>query len=326
MSEEFHVYYRGFDRLQGNQAFNRWRDGLPDRLQAALSPARHGDIPRWLGTLMRLPKAGPVSVKSDGRVVELLLDSTENNVPGLRSLLMDMKPWRKGPFKIGDIVIDSEWRSDLKWDRIRHQISPLTDRLVLDVGCGNGYHCWRMLGAGARAVIGIDPTLLYVMQYFAIQHFARTHSVFVVPFALEDLPSDLEAFDTVFSMGVLYHRRSPLDHLLTLQSCLKPGGELVLETLVIENETEKLLMPSDRYASMKNVWFIPSCDMLRCWLIRCGFIDVRLVGVCATRDDEQRATEWSSGVSLIDFLDPVDQNKTIEGYPAPVRAIFIASK
>jgi tRNA (mo5U34)-methyltransferase len=28
--------------------------------------------------------------------------------------------------------------------------------------------------------------------------------------------------------------------------------------------------------------------------------------------------------SLSDFLDPKDKNKTIEGYPAPKRAIFLA--
>src|SRR5690606_31269080 len=133
------------------------------------------------------------------------------------------------------------------------------DRLVLDVGCGNGYHCWRMAGAGARAVLGIDPTPLYVLQYLAVQHFMRSSKAFVLPLALENLPPNLRIFDTVFSMGVLYHRRSPIDHLIDLRNCLAPGGELVLETLVIDGEEGATLVPEDRYARMRNVWFIPSC-------------------------------------------------------------------
>ncbi|PMC22346.1 tRNA 5-methoxyuridine(34)/uridine 5-oxyacetic acid(34) synthase CmoB, partial [Klebsiella aerogenes] len=44
-------------------------------------------------------------------------------------------------------------------------------------------------------------------------------------------------------MGVLYHRRSPLDHLWQLKDQLAPGGELVLETLVIEGDENTVLVP-----------------------------------------------------------------------------------
>ena len=133
---------------------------------------------------------------------------------------------------------------------------------MLDVGCGNGYHCWRMLGAGARAVIGIDPTLLSVMQFQAIQRLTGNANIFVLPLGIEDMPYGLKAFDTVFSMGVLYHRRSPIDHLLELRDSLRPGGELVLETLVIDGKLGDTLVPQQRYAKMRNVWFIPSCETL----------------------------------------------------------------
>ncbi len=58
-------------------------------------------------------------------------------------------PWRKGPFSLYGVNIDTEWRSDWKWDRVLPHLSPLKGRLVLDVGCGGGYHMWRMLGEGA---------------------------------------------------------------------------------------------------------------------------------------------------------------------------------
>ena len=239
--------------------------------------------------------------------------------------LKSLRPWRKGPYDIHGTHIDTEWRSDWKWQRLAPHIQDLTGRTVLDVGCGSGYHCWRMAGAGARLVIGIDPSLLFTVQFHAIKHFAGRHNVFMLPLSISDLSPKLNAFDTVFSMGVLYHRRSPIDHLLELKHCLKPGGELVLETLVIDGGQDQILMPRDRYAQMRNVWFIPSCPSLELWLSRCGFTAIRQVDVSTTTTDEQRTTEWMPFDSLADFLIPGDPGKTIEGYPAPKRAIFIAS-
>jgi tRNA (mo5U34)-methyltransferase len=196
---------------------------------------------------------------------------------------------------------------------------------VLDVGCGNGYHLWRMYGAGARAAVGLDPAPAYVAQYCAVRHFMPGPPVWALPLALEDLPADLRSFDTVFSMGVLYHCRLPLDHLRRLKQCLRPGGELVLETLVVEGGADTVLIPRERYARMKNVRFIPSCAALQNWLHDCGFQNIRLLSVTPTTPEEQRATEWSGEVSLKDFLDPNDPARTIEGYPAPTRAIVLAT-
>ena len=87
-----------------------------------------------------------------------------------------------------------------------------------------------------------------------------------------------------------------------------------------------MLVPGDRYAQMRNVYFIPSAAALKMWLEKCGFVDVRIVDVCATTTEEQRRTEWMITESLADFLDPDDSSKTLEGYPAPVRAVIIANK
>ncbi|MEW8068099.1 MAG: DUF1698 domain-containing protein, partial [Candidatus Thiodiazotropha endolucinida] len=43
-----------------------------------------------------------------------------------------------------------------------------------------------------------------------------------------------------------------------------------------------------------------------------------------TTIEEQRATEWMRFESLADYLDPADRSLTIEGYPAPRRAVFVA--
>ena len=196
----------------------------------------------------------------------------------------------------------------------------------LDVGCGSGYHCWRMLGAGAAEVIGIDPTPLFVLQFAALQHYIRRDEAWVLPLGIEQVPADLAAFDTVFSMGVLYHRRNPLEHLTELRGALRDGGQLVLETLVVDGDVSTCLVPSGRYARMGNVWFIPSPPMLLRWMEKLGYRDVELVDVNQTSSEEQRSTEWMTFHSLANFLDPEDPDSTIEGYPAPKRAIVTAVK
>lgn len=126
-------------------------------------------------------------------------------------------------------------------------------------------------------------------------------------------------------MGILYHRRSPIDNLYALKDCLRSGGELILETLIIEGRKGEVLVPDGRYSKMGNVWFIPSADTLIGWLQKCGFKDVKLVDVKQTSPQEQRATDWMRFHSLANFLDPDDPNRTIEGYPAPRRGVFVAT-
>jgi len=305
-----------------------WQHRLPAAIDRELTGLGHGDYSRWKNALDQLPNITPSVIHIDQSLVTIgdKSDCAHNHSEQLETSLRTLMPWRKGPFSVFGIHIDTEWRSDLKWDRVRPHISSLKDRIVLDVGCGSGYHCWRMEADEARLVIGIEPTLLYVMQYHAIQHFIQSSKTFVLPFSTDNMPDAPQRFDTVFSMGVLYHRRSPIDHLTQLWEWLQWEGELVLETLVIENNQGQVFTPENRYAQMRNVWFIPSCDTLSLWLKRCNFEDIRCVDVSQTTTEEQRSTDWMRFESLTDFLDPNDPGKTVEGHPAPRRAIFIAHK
>jgi tRNA (mo5U34)-methyltransferase len=299
---------------------------LPEKLAQALDPSKHGDLGRWQAVLARLPVVAParVTLDADMPVIGAPGDCAAATRENIEGLLRQLHPWRKGPYLVHGIHIDAEWRSDLKWRRLAGHIQPLRGRTVLDVGCGNGYHCWRMAGAGARLVVGIDPALLSVMQFQAVKHFAGEWPVHVLPLGMEDMPKKMAAFDTVFSMGVLYHRRSPLDHLLELRGLLRSGGELALETLVIDGADRQVLVPEGRYARMRNVWFIPGCATLEGWLKRCGYLEIRLIDVTQTTRQEQRATDWMRFQSLADCLDPDDPALTVEGLPSPRRAIFLA--
>jgi tRNA (mo5U34)-methyltransferase len=300
---------------------------LPDALAAGLSAERYGDLPGWYEAMAALPDITPGTVDLLERVsIGKPEDANSATLAQLEQALRALIPWRKGPYDVFGIHIDTEWRSDWKWQRVLPHLSPLAGRTILDVGCGNGYHCLRMYGAGAKRVIGIDPSPRFVVQFYMLKKYLGDIPVDVLPVGIEALPPSLETFDTTFSMGVFYHRRSPMDHLRELRDTLKPGGELVLETLVIEGGPGQVLVPEGRYAMMNNVWFLPSAPTLLIWLRKCGFTEARLVDECVTTTEEQRSTDWMRFHSLAEFLDPNDPTRTAEGHPAPRRAVFIARK
>ena len=316
---------------------SNWAELLPEQLEQAMTVERWGDMPGWQAVLDNLPQISPTQLNlKQGVSIGQLSDCDDLTRQQLKDVLMGLHPWRKGPYDLFGLHLNTEWRSDWKWDRVMPHLASLEDRLVLDVGCGNGYHCWRMLGEGAKRVIGIDPSGKFVHQFYAIKHYAQNYTtglnntvlsvppIDVLPLGIEQLPAELRAFDTVFSMGVFYHRRSPMDHLRELKDCLRPDGQLVLETLVIEGALGDALVPEGRYAKMRNVWYLPSVETLLSWMRKCGLKNPRMVDISTTSTEEQRSTEWMQFHSLQDFLDPNDDSLTAEGHPAPIRAVFVA--
>ncbi|MCO6539573.1 MAG: tRNA 5-methoxyuridine(34)/uridine 5-oxyacetic acid(34) synthase CmoB [Gilliamella sp.] len=321
------IDFGDFYQIIAKNRLSSWLEVLPAQLANWQKQNIDSRFNQWLNSIKHLPSISPYQI-------DLLHSVTAKSKEPLSTgeqqritqLLKNMMPWRKGPFHLYGIDIDTEWRSDWKWERLINHIDCLEDKIVLDVGCNSGYHLWRMIGTGAKLAVGIDPMALYLCQFEAIRKLlGNDQRAHLLPLGIEHLPK-LNAFDTVFSMGVLYHRRSPLDHLFQLKDQLVEGGQLVLETLVIDGELHQALMPGDRYAQMRNVYFIPSTPTMINWLEKCGYSDVRMVDISLTNFDEQRKTEWMTSDSLANFLDPDDSTKTIEGYPAPIRAVFIAKK
>lgn len=320
------IDYTSLYKVLGDSLAKDWLDTLEASIDRAFNSPRHGDLDSWLAMLDDLPVIAPSSIDLKNAVrIGDVSDCDDQTRAEIEKNLRVLMPWRKGPFSVFGIDIDTEWHSDWKWSRLQPHIASLQGKHVLDIGCGNGYYALRSYGEGAELVLGVDPGQKYIMQFYALKKYLGDIAVHLLPFGIEEIPPSLKAFDTVFSMGVLYHRRSPLDHLIELRECLQPGGELVLETLVIEGNEQSVLVPKDRYQQMRNVWFIPSCDALVHWLQRCGFENIRVVDVSTTTIAEQRATDWMPFDSLENFLDPSDHSKTIEGYPGPVRAVVLAN-
>ncbi len=321
------ISFSSFYKQIADSSLQAWLETLPAILGQWQREHKHGTLPKWERVLNKLQYPKPddldlINSVTIGSGKQLNLGERDK----LENLLRIFQPWRKGPFSVHGIAIDTEWRSDWKWQRVLPHLSPLNNRTILDIGCGSGYHMWRMLGEGAKHVVGIDPATLFLCQFEAIKRLAgEQHPIHLLPLGIEELPP-VEAFDTVFSMGVLYHRRSPIDHLLQLKDQLRTGGELILETLIIDGDKNTVLVPENRYGKMNNVWFLPSAAALEAWLKKADFVDVRCVNIDVTSLSEQRSTDWMPNESLVDYLDPINIDLTIEGHPAPKRATFIATK
>jgi len=233
-------------------------------------------------------------------------------------------PWRKGPFNLCGVKIDSEWQSNLKYNLLEPYFN-LENKIVADVGCNNGYYMFRMLEQKPKKLVGFDPSPIFNTQFDIVNHFIKSDIKYEL-LGVEHLEFYEHKFDTIFMLGVLYHRSDPIASLKSLFRALNKGGELIVDSFMIDGDDEVALMPKDRYAMIPNIYFIPTVNCFKNWLSRAGFKDIELLEITQTDDKEQRVTDWTFDQSLNNFLDSDDLSKTVEGYPAPKRAYLKAKK
>ena len=257
---------------------------------------------------------------SVGKKEDLTNDEYEVIVETAKKLI----PWRKGPFKVFGLEIDSEWQSNIKYNLIRPYFN-LKDKIVADIGCNNGYYMFRMLEDCPKRLIGFDPSPLTLHQFEFINHFVKSDIVYEM-LGVEHLEFYNHKFDFIFMLGVLYHRPDPVGTLKSLARGLNSKGEILIDTFMIDGEDEICLTPNKRYSKIPNIYFIPTIPALKNWLERAGFENIEVLATTVTTSEEQRKTEWSFDQSLEDFLDENDKTKTVEGYPAPKRVYVKARK
>lgn len=280
----------------------------------------------YVSMLANLPDVDPTDSDLDrdrvriGQPGDLAIDDRR----ALQEALRIMIPWRKGPFEVFGIQVDSEWVSSLKWNRVQPHLAPLKGRRILDIGSSCGYYLFRMRAAEPALVLGIEPYLTFYFQFQLLQRYIRADRLFTLPLRLEALPVISGYFDTIFCMGILYHQREPLEFLERIRRMMGRDGQLILETLVLAEDGDTELQPPGRYAKMNNVFSIPTVTRLIQWLQAAGFSDTRCVDITPTTLAEQRKTDWINSESLEDFLDPHNSAMTVEGHPAPVRAVVLA--
>lgn len=271
-----------------------------------------------------LPKYPSAKVTLGDKVTVTIDNLPVEEAEQIRQTALLMKPWRKGPFKINDLLIDSEWQSQIKYNLLEPYFD-LKDKVVGDIGCNNGYYLFRMLSHKPKKLIGFDPSAIYYSQFRFLDHFIQSDIVYEL-LGVEHVEFYEHKFDTLFCLGVLYHRSDPVAMLKSLFKGLNKGGELILDTFMIDGEEEMCLTPKERYSKIPNIYFVPTVNALKNWCFRAGFESVEVLETMVTEHNEQRKTEWIDTQSLEDFLDPDDPTKTVEGYPAPKRVYIKALK
>ena len=287
----------------------------------------------WLGwkniidrqnAISNLPHFDDIEIKIDNKINIFLPSALDSDIEYIEELAKKQIPWRKGPFKINSLLIDTEWRSYIKYNLLEPHFE-IKDKIVGDIGCNNGYYLFRMLKDNPKRLVGFDPSAIFYSQFQFINHFVKSNIIYEM-LGVEHIEFYEHKFDILFCLGVLYHRSDPIAMLKSLYNALNKNGELILDTFMIDGDLEMALTPNKRYSKIPNIYFIPTIPALKNWCKRAGFSSIEVLETMVTDSSEQRATKWVYEQSLEDFLDPNDKSKTIEGYPAPKRVYIKALK
>ena len=97
-------------------------------------------------------------------------------------------------------------------------------RLGLDAGCGFGRHIYHAASCGAE-MVGMDFSRAIDATRQNTKHLPNVH---LVQGDIYHPPFVDEAFDFVYSVGVLHHLPDPARGLQSLEPLLKPGGSLFI--------------------------------------------------------------------------------------------------
>lgn len=317
----------------------KYIDHLPPHIQRSEIEKIYQDRQRWVnqqkkGFLRyRLPceklqqfKATFINCDADIVTIGNSREVSAETQHLIHEQLRAFMPWRKGPFSVFGIDIDAEWRSERKWRRLQPFLPDLNGKIIADIGCSNGYYMFRMASSKPGFVIGFEPSVQPYYCFKALNSMSGFDNMDIDLLGVEHINLFPESFDLIFLMGVIYHRPSPVDVLKDILTALKPGGTLILESQAIPGDDPVALFPDKSYAKAPGIYFVPTGTCLRNWLLRAGFTQVQLFESHPMSGREQRRTEWMVFESYHDFIDPGDQNKTIEGYPAPWRVFLKAVK
>ena len=287
--------------------------------------------PHWNGIRKRMSdfiaSTNLSNISTDLRPDIIKATLPENvNYEELGDICRSLISWRVGPYQLGSLTLDTEWRSHMKWKRISPLIPQQQGMRIADIGCSNGYFLYKLSTLEPEIAIGFDPVERCWLQFALLQSILKVNNLAFVPMGLLALDAFPNFFDFTLCMGVLYHQRDQALAVSKLYEATRPGGYALLESLVVERDEPLVITPPDRYAKMRNAWTIPSPSLLEKLFRDAGFKDVRVHRFGPLTTEEQRRTDLAPFESLADFLDPIDQSRTIEGHPAPHTAAVIGRK
>ena len=287
--------------------------------------------PHWTGIRKSLSSLC-TDTNLSGTDVNLHADAISAVLPSgvnyevLKELCRSLISWRTGPYQLGEFALDTEWRSHMKWRRVCPMIPQRSGMRIADVGCSNGYFLYKLSTLHPEIAIGFDPVERCWLQFALLQSILSVPNLAFLPMGILGLDAFPSFFDFILCMGVIYHQRDQALAVTKLYDATRPGGHVLLESLVVPGDEPLTITPPDRYAKMRNAWTMPSAASLKTLFLNAGFQDVRVESFGPLTTFEQRRTELAPFESLSDFLDPNDPSRTVEGHPAPHTAAVIGRK
>jgi tRNA (mo5U34)-methyltransferase len=238
----------------------------------------------------------------------------------------ELVSWRTGPYDLSGVLIDAEWRSEVKWKQITPHLPEISGKTILDIGCSSGYFGLRSALLGAELVVGSDVAVLPYTQARLIEGLFGLPNYLVLPLALHHLVGIAPRFDIVLCLGVIFHQRDPQQFMRELRQVLQPGATVILETIGIEGVHADPLIGLSRYAKMGNAHWVPTPTALHDLLCAAGLNVASVSDHGFISSTEQRTTPFAPYQSLREYLDPNNSKLTVEGFPAPRRLIAVATE
>ncbi len=125
----------------------------------------------------------------------------------------------------------------IEMQRIRQLVQLENDKVVLEIGCGNG-HGTKLIKKYFQpkkiVAIDLDPKMIKIAK----KNNTDPSILFTVGDVanLASIPD--KSFDAVFDFGIIHHIPNWQDCLSELKRVLKPEGKLILEDLSIETFTQ----------------------------------------------------------------------------------------
>ena len=113
------IDFSNFYQLIAKSPLSHWLETLPAQVAAWQREALHGKFREWERAVEFLPELTPWRLDLLHSVTaESETPLSEGHQLRVENLLKNLMPWRKGPYSLYGINIDTEWRSDWKWERV----------------------------------------------------------------------------------------------------------------------------------------------------------------------------------------------------------------
>ena len=111
-----------------------------------------------------------------------------------------------------------------EWHILQKMLPDFTDKRVLDLGCGFGWHCIYAIEHGAKCVTGID------ISGKMLEEAQKRNSSPLIEYkcmAIEDFDFQPDTYDIVISSLTFHYLESFINICRKVNSCLTAGGSFV---------------------------------------------------------------------------------------------------